>query len=181
MHSKGRKRGQADGDVFRSLRARRTVSDPLPARSDDRFTSMHLEHACFRFYLQHPIEYQRIFVEFRRLPRLAPSGRTLHSGDADLCRAAVHQPNKLLDALWLIARSLNHRRFFNFDRHEVSNLLLRMSLPSDCSSHKSTTLNDMGALARYSFHPSDGPEWSPATSLSPVRQQLRTIHQWPVL
>src|SRR5262245_50414603 len=56
-----------------------------------------------------PAQDQRILVEIGSLPRLSPTARALHAGNAQLLTLGVNAANKLFDQFGLVARRLNHR------------------------------------------------------------------------
>src|SRR5688572_26611952 len=108
-----RKRGQADRDVFRSLRFRRAVLNPLARRRDDRLPGAHVEAAAFVLHPHHPAQHDGDFLELGSLARLDPAGRRSHPGDADAAVPAVHAADKLLNPLRFRAGGLDDGRRSN--------------------------------------------------------------------
>src|SRR5438093_1144126 len=80
----------AEGDVLGTLGLGRAVLHPLAPPRDHRLSRPHVEHAARVADAEHPLQDDRVFVEFRRLPRLDPAGGAPHVGDAHGVRPGVH-------------------------------------------------------------------------------------------
>jgi Domain of unknown function (DUF4158) len=76
-------------------------------------TCPHLQDACLRLDAQHTCKYERELVERRRLPRLLPSGRTVHTSDADLVGVSVHMPDVLFNAFGFVPHGRNDGRLLD--------------------------------------------------------------------
>lgn len=104
MHGLGRKRGQADGDVFRTFGMRRAVLHPFTGVGDNSLPGLHVEHTIFVRHTECALEHNGEFIEFRCLARFDPTARTAHVRNAESRFAGVHPSNELLDDFRFVAR-----------------------------------------------------------------------------
>src|SRR6516164_4580327 len=95
--------GQTNGDVLRTIGARRAVADPLAFPYHDGLSGMDIECTRVRFHLQRPFQDDGVFVERGCLTWLAPASGASHRGDAHRGFAAVDMSNVLVDPLGLVA------------------------------------------------------------------------------
>jgi hypothetical protein len=126
--------------------AGRTVPDPLTPCGDDRLAGSNFIHGSLRFHSQYAAKYQGVFVEFRGLSGLDPSGRALHASDTNLRRVAVYQTDKFLNTFRLVSCSLNDGGSFNLDCHKLLPLLRYVAAPYDQVLYMFMTLKEMGVL-----------------------------------
>ena len=84
---------------------RTAVLNPFTGLDDDRLPGPHVESRVFQLDLQAAPQDDRVFVEFRCLPRLQPARWAFHAGDTYCYRAGVDPPDEFLDGLrWLPRR-----------------------------------------------------------------------------
>ncbi len=79
------------------VRFRRAIAHPLAALGDDGLPRRHAQHPLASFDMQDAAEDDREFVKLRRLSRLAPAARALHSCDTERRGRGVDEANELLD------------------------------------------------------------------------------------
>ena len=73
---------------------------------------------------KHPLQHQRVFIEFGRLPRLDPASRALHVRNAQRLGRRVDPANVFPDELRLVAHRLDELRPGDERRHDESPTLI---------------------------------------------------------
>jgi len=116
-----RERWDAHRDVLRAARFWCTVTHPLTAPNDNGLTSHDSMVSRASLDSQQATQHDGVFVELRRLPRLASTSRTDHARDAHAFRAGVYSPDELLNLLGWYAVGLKALRGSDAGCHQ-SNL-----------------------------------------------------------
>src|SRR5260370_3811290 len=97
MHRLGRKRRQADRDVFGAFW--RAVADPFALPRHHRLPGAHFHDAALVLDMEGAVEDHGVFVEVGTLARLGPSGRAVHVRDAHLRLSGIDVADVLVHAI----------------------------------------------------------------------------------
>src|ERR1700683_975383 len=110
MHRVRRERGQANRDVFRAASLGTALPNPLSRMGDDALAGVNIEGAAAMLDAQHATEHDGDLLELRLLPRLDPSLRRDHAGDAHGAMVRIYPARIFLARFRLVAGGLDDRR-----------------------------------------------------------------------
>jgi hypothetical protein len=117
MHHVRRKRRHAHRHVVSALRLWRAVTHPFPCWRVYGLTRSQLQDACLGLDAKHAGQHERELVERRCLPRLLPSWRTVHAGNADVVCTGVHTPDEPFNAFRFVPDGGYDGWLFDQSRH----------------------------------------------------------------
>jgi hypothetical protein len=93
------------------------VPNPISGCSMHRLASARLEGSRFILYMDRPGDHDGPLVKVRSLPRLGPTWRTGHAGDADGGFAGIHSADVFADRLCRRAGRFHNRRVLDQPCH----------------------------------------------------------------
>src|SRR5208283_3814261 len=94
-------------------RRRTAVPHPFPGLDDDRLRGTDIKLGILQFDVQASPEDDRVFIEFRRLPRLTPPRWAFHAGNAHGRCAGIYPPDEFLDGLGRLSRRFDRSWFLD--------------------------------------------------------------------